>query len=80
MLILLLHNSELDNVIPTVDDNNPLYGPVIPAALYLKSLRGRFNKSRWPHHRLDFFQSFAAHWSSRLASRTQMMMIPLSAQ
>ena len=45
-------------VIPTVDDNNPLYCPAIPAALYLKSLRGRFNKSRWPR-RPDLFQSFA---------------------
>ena len=46
-------------VIPTVDDDNPLYCPAIPAALYLKSLRGRFNKSRWPHRRPNLFQSFA---------------------
>ena len=46
-------------VIPTVDDNNPLYCPAIPAALYLKSLRGRFNKSGWSRRRPDLFQSFA---------------------
>ena len=37
---------------PIVDDNNPLYCPAIPAALYLKSLRGRFNnKSGWSRRR-----------------------------
>ena len=46
-------------VIPVVDDNNPLYCPAIPAALYLKSLRGRFNKSGWSHRRPGLFQSFA---------------------
>jgi hypothetical protein len=46
-------------VLPIVDDNNPLYCPAIPAALYLKSLRGRFNKSGWSHRRPDLFQSFA---------------------
>ena len=48
---------------PIVDDSNPLYCPAIPAALYLKSLRGRFNKSGWSHRRghgrPDLFQSFA---------------------
>ena len=46
-------------VIPIVDDSNPLYCPAIPAALYLKSLRGRFNKSGWSHRRLGLCQSFA---------------------
>jgi len=46
-------------VIPIVDVNNPLYCPAIPAALYIKSLRGRFNKSGRPHRRPDLFQSFA---------------------
>jgi hypothetical protein len=47
-------------VLPIVDNNNPLYCPDIPAALYLKSLRGRFNKSGpWSHRRPDLFQSFA---------------------
>ena len=46
---------------PIVDNNNPLYCPAIPAALYLKSLRGRFNKSGWSHRRgrPDLFRSFA---------------------
>jgi hypothetical protein len=46
---------------PIVDDNNPLYCPAIPADLYLKSLRGRFNKSGWSHRRgrPNLFQSFA---------------------
>ena len=47
---------------PIVDDNNPLYCPAIPAALYLKSLRGRFNsKSGWSRRRgrPDLSQSFA---------------------
>ena len=44
---------------PIVDDNNPLYCPAIPAALYLKSLRGRFNKSGWSHRRPNLVQSFA---------------------
>jgi len=46
-------------VIPTVDDKNPFYCPAIPAALYLKSLRGRPHKSGRSHRRLDLFQSFA---------------------
>lgn len=46
-------------VMPIVDDNNPLYCPAIPATLYLKSLRGRFNKSGWSHRRPALFQSFA---------------------
>ena len=46
-------------VIPIVDDNYPLYCPaIIPADLYLKSLRGRFNKSGWSHCRPGLFQSF----------------------
>ncbi|KAF8813527.1 hypothetical protein BYT27DRAFT_7335124 [Phlegmacium glaucopus] len=44
---------------PIVDDKNPLYCPAIPAALYLKSLRGRYHKSGRSHRRLDLFQSFA---------------------
>ena len=43
---------------PIVDDNNPLYYPAIPAALYLKSLRGRYTNSGWSHRR-SLFQSFA---------------------
>ena len=47
-------------VLPIVDNNNPLYCPDIPAALYLKSLRGRFNKSGpWSRRRPNLFQSFA---------------------
>ena len=46
-------------VIPIVDDKNPLYCPAIPAALYLKSLRGRFRKFGRSQRRLDLFQSFA---------------------
>ena len=46
-------------IIPTIDVNNPLYCPSIPAALYLKSLRGRSYKSGRSHRRPDLFQSFA---------------------
>jgi hypothetical protein len=46
-------------VIPVVDDNNPLYCPAIPAALYLKSLRGRSYKSGRSRRHPDLFQSFA---------------------
>ena len=44
---------------PIVDDNNPLYCPDIPAALYLKSLRGRSYKSGRSRRRQGLFQSFA---------------------
>ncbi|KAF8151043.1 hypothetical protein B0H34DRAFT_785117 [Crassisporium funariophilum] len=47
------------SVIPSIDENNPLYCPAVPAALYLKSLRCRSRQLAKSHHDLDLFQSYA---------------------
>ena len=42
-------------LIPIVDEKNPFYCPAIPAAQYLKLLRGRSRKPGQSHRRLDLF-------------------------